>query len=195
MPPRGRWLTRANGLTLLRLLAAPLLARAILKGSASAGGVLFLVAVATDLVDGRVARRYGEDSRLGALADHVVDAAFVTFGCAALAQRGVLPAALAPLIALAFAQYALDSRALGAQGLRGSRLGRWNGIAYYAAVGVPVLRDALGVAWPPAPLVRALGWALLVSTLVSMADRLRRLATARRSPGSPDRGRASRSPR
>jgi CDP-diacylglycerol--glycerol-3-phosphate 3-phosphatidyltransferase len=185
MPSRGRWLTRANGLTLLRLLAAPALALAILAERRWLAGALFLLAVATDLADGPVARRYGEASGLGALADHAVDAAFVALASAALARRGLLPPALAPLIALAFVQYAIDSRAPLARGLRASRLGRWNGIAYYVAVGTAVLRDALGLAWPPTSLLRALGWALALSTLVSMADRLRRLARARRSPGSP----------
>ena len=57
--------------------------------------------------------------------------------------------------------------------LRPSRLGHWNGVAYYVIVAVPVMRDALGLAWPGAALVQAFGWLLVASTLVSMADRLR----------------------
>ena len=37
-------------------------------------GRLFVVAVATDLADGRVARRRGEVTPLGGFADHAVDA-------------------------------------------------------------------------------------------------------------------------
>jgi hypothetical protein len=104
----------------------------------------------------------------------------------------VLPVALAPLIALAFAQYALDSKLMRSRGLRGSALGRWNGIAYYVIVAVPVVRDALGLGWPGAGLVRALGWALVVSTLLSITDRLRLFARARGWCGAGTRDRSSR---
>jgi phosphatidylglycerophosphate synthase len=166
----SHWATRANALTLLRLLAVPALVIAVIGHHALIAGLLFALAVATDLADGWVARRYGEATPLGGLADHGVDALFVTAGCAAWAARGELPVWLPCAIALAFTQYALDSRS--APRLRASSLGRWNGIAYFVAVGIPTVRDALGIGWPPAGLVRAIGWLLLASTLVSMADRL-----------------------
>jgi hypothetical protein len=71
------------------------------------------------------------------------------------------------------------------EGLRASSLGRWNGIAYYVIVAVPVVRDALGLGWPGRRLVMALGWGLVATTGVSMVDRLRRLAASRRARGSP----------
>lgn len=169
------WSTRANALTLLRLLMAPALAGAVLHGVPVVAAALFALAVGTDFADGWVARRYGEATSFGGFADHLVDATFVTAGTAALAWGGALPAPLPWLIALAFAQYALDSRALAASGLVPSRLGRWNGIAYYAIIAVPIVRDALAIAWPGPQLVGALGWALVASTVVSMLDRLRLL--------------------
>jgi phosphatidylglycerophosphate synthase len=39
--------------------------------------------VATDWLDGRIARRFGETSALGGFLDHVTDAAFVSLGLAA----------------------------------------------------------------------------------------------------------------
>ncbi len=180
-----RWTTRANALTLLRLLAVPALVAAIAAGRPLLASAVFFLAVATDFADGWVARRYGEQSPLGGLVDHGVDATFVTAGCAALAWQCVLPAALPPLIALAFLQYSVDSRLLGGRTLRGSPLGRWNGIAYYVIVAVPIVRDALTWSWPSPELVTSLGWALVATTLLSMVDRLRRFAAARRAPGSP----------
>jgi len=185
MALRTRWVTRANGLTLLRLLAAPAFAAAVSAGAPRLAAALFTLAVATDFADGWVARRFGETSPCGALADHAVDAIFVSTGAAALAAAGVLPAPLPVLIACAFLQYAFDSRLTAARGLRASALGRWNGIGYYVIVGTPVWRDALGLGWPGAGLVTALGWGLVVSTGVSMGDRLRRLVLVRRSRGSP----------
>jgi cardiolipin synthase len=168
-----RWLTRANLLTLLRLVSAPALYLAVVGERAGMASGIFFFAVATDVADGWVARRYGEASPLGGLADHLVDAIFVTTGAAALAAGGVLPVFLAPLIAAAFTQYMLDSGALAMRGLRPSLLGRYNGIAYYVIVAVPIVRDSLDLAWPPPGLVLGLGWALVISTLLSMADRLR----------------------
>jgi phosphatidylglycerophosphate synthase len=167
------WLTRANGLSLLRVLVAPALAFAVTEGAAAAATALFWIAVATDVADGRVARCMDEVTPYGRLLDHAADAIFVTVGTAALAWTGALPVALPPLIAVAFLQYVFDSRSLEFREPRQSRLGHWNGIAYYVVVAVPIMRDALGLAWPEAVLVRALGWLLVALTLASMTDRLR----------------------
>jgi len=175
----GDWRTRANALTALRFAAAPVCALSIARGFHGAALGLFVLAVATDLVDGRVARRYGETSALGGLLDHASDASFVALGCLALALRGELPWLLPPLIAIAFAQYLLDSRVPQQAGrpregwaLRASSLGRWNGIGYFIALGIPVVRDGLSLGWPPAGWSLVIGWVLVVTTLVSMADRL-----------------------
>lgn len=173
MATRRVWVTRANGLSLLRILVAPVLAIAIADGAAAAAAGIFWLAVATDVADGRVARRRGEVTRYGRLFDHAADATFVGVGTAALASVAVLPVALPPLIVVAFLQYACDSRSTRIRALRWSRLGHWNGIAYYVIVAVPVMRDALGLSWPGAALVHAFGWLLVALTLVSMGDRLR----------------------
>jgi CDP-diacylglycerol--glycerol-3-phosphate 3-phosphatidyltransferase len=181
MDTAAAWSTRANALTLVRLLLAPALAAAVLSSAPGAAAVIFFVAVGTDFADGWLARRYGEATPFGGFADHAADAAFVVTATAALARTGVLPVGLPWLIAAAFAQYALDSRALAASGLFPSQLGRWNGIAYYVIAAIPIVRDALALGWPGAGLVRALAWALIASTVVSMFDRLRRLAARSRS--------------
>jgi len=167
----NRWRTRANALSLLRLVMAPALATAIVAGRAEFATTLFALAVATDFADGAVARRYGESSALGGLIDHAIDATFCVLGLAAHAAAGVVPWALPGLVAAAFAQYVLDSKSLAGRALRASRLGRWNGIAYFVAVAVPIVRDTLGWSWPGAALVWWLAAALCVATLVSMADR------------------------
>ncbi len=178
-PSPARLATRANALTLLRLLLAPLLVAAVLRGEPAVATALFFLAVATDFADGWVARRYGEVTPFGGFADHAVDATFVTAGTAALACNGVVPAILPALIALAFTQYALDSRVLASSGLVASQLGRWNGLAYYVLLATPLIRDTLALSWPSPALVRVLGWTLVVSTLLSMIDRLRLLAKRR----------------
>ena len=184
MQARRSWLTRANALTCLRLAAAPALVVAIRADAAWAATAVFALAVASDVADGIVARRFGEQSGLGRLIDHAADAVFVTAGAAALAHARVLPALLPTLIAASFLQYALDAKTAKTSGPRPSTLGRWNGIAYYAIVAIPIVRDALGIDWPGSALVMALGWLLIGSTLLSMADRVigSRIRAALRSP-------------
>jgi phosphatidylglycerophosphate synthase len=178
----GRWLTPANALTALRLLAALPFVLAIRAGAPLVAALVFTLAAASDFADGRVARRRGESSSFGGLLDHSVDAFFVSAGAAALASVGVLPVPLAPLIAFAFLQYAFDSKPTRTRALRASSLGRVNGIAYYVIVAVPVVRDALALGWPGPGLVRALGWLLVGSTLLSILDRL--LARDSRASGT-----------
>jgi len=179
--PRPRLRTAANALTGLRLVSAPVAALAVHRGASLLALALFALAVATDLLDGKLARRHGEASSLGGLFDHATDASFVSLGLLAYAMSGVVPLLLPLLVAAAFLQYVLDSRVLRGRTLRGSVLGRWNGVAYYVLLGIPVIRDGVGLGWPPNALVRSIGWALVATTLLSMALRARPWPAARRS--------------
>ena len=164
-------LTAANVLTGLRLASVPFFAAAILHGAVALAVALFALAVATDFFDGRVARLRGEATPFGGLLDHTTDALFVTAGLGAFAWHGVVPAPLPFLVLAAFLQYVLDSRAHAGRRLRASRIGRYNGIAYFALVATPLVRDLCGLTWPAPSVVRALGWALVATTALSIGDR------------------------
>ncbi len=181
----GQWLGFANAITAIRFPLAPLCAWSILNDAAMLAAVSFGVAVASDLLDGRVARLRGEVSRLGGLLDHTSDALFVAAGLAALASLGSVPWVLPPLVLLAFLQYALDSQVLAGKKLRTSRIGRLNGIAYFVLLGIPLVRDVLELPWPAPGLVFGLGWFLVASTGISMADRGWAFWLSRRVPASP----------
>ena len=176
------WRTPANALTLLRLAIAPALAAAILREAWLPATGLFWLAVATDVADGALARRHGQSSPLGGFLDHLTDALFCSVGLAALALQGVVTALLPIGVLVAFTQYAWDSRVVQGKALRASWLGRWNGIAYYVIVAVPIVRDALGLAWPGPVTVQALAWGLVATTVVSIVSRV---VSLRRAPGSP----------
>jgi phosphatidylglycerophosphate synthase len=132
---------------------------------------LFALAVVSDLLDGRLARRRGAVSRHGRLLDHGADFAFVTAGLLAAAWRGALPLLLPLGIALAFAQYVLDSHLLHREpGLRMSRIGRWNGVLYFVPLGGVCLAD-LGVPGLETA-TRMTAWLLVATTALSIGDRL-----------------------
>jgi len=175
------WMTWANALTAVRLAITLPCACAIWRAQWTFAGALFVVAVATDVFDGVVARRRNEASTLGGLLDHSIDATFVTVTLAALAMIGAAPAPLPALAIAAFAQYVWDSKALTGAPLRASVLGRWNGIGYYALVGTATLKRTFGADWLPDDAVLAAGWLLVVTTLASMTDRALALWRIRRA--------------
>jgi phosphatidylglycerophosphate synthase len=142
------------------------------------------VAIATDFLDGVIARRRGTASTAGRVFDHTTDCLFVTSGLAAAVSRGALPWILPALVAAAFVQYVVDSYWLHrGRSLRTSRLGRWNGILYFAPLGGDIL-IRLGVSGLQ-PVLTLLVWALVVSTVLSMGERLWAVTALRRgAPGS-----------
>ena len=141
-PPR--LFTWANAVTLARLLIVPVLVWSILQERALLAFTLFVAACASDFADGGLARRLGQSSSLGGLLDHATDATLIVAGLAALSMRDLVPTLLPLLVAAAFLQYVLDSRAATGQPLRPNPIGHWNGIAYYVLLGTPLVRDAAG---------------------------------------------------
>ena len=137
--------------------------------------LMLVVAVITDYCDGPLARRLGTASPGGMLFDHSTDFIFVTCGLAGAAWAGLLTPLLPMLIVVAFSQYVLDSYFWYRQKrLRMSRLGRLNGIFYFvplfiiAAARLPLPPELSTVLLD---LSRLVAWALLASTLASIADR------------------------
>lgn len=172
----------ANALTAIRLLLVAPFAFSMARGderSALFALILWTVALATDFLDGPIARRRGTVSALSGAFDHTSDFLFVVSGIFAGATRGVFPWILPICITAAFAQYAIDSYWLHRQiKFRGSKLGRYNGMLYFVPPCMDIL-IRLGVRFLQ-PLPTILAWALVVSTLVSMSQRLifSRLAAA-----------------
>jgi phosphatidylglycerophosphate synthase len=175
------YLTWANGLTLLRLLAIGPVAWAITDGHWAIACALFVLAVITDLADGPLARRFGHASPFGGLFDHGTDALFVITALTALALAGFITLILPLLVALAFIQYMFDSKALAGAELRTSLVGRNNGIAYFVMVGIPVVRETFAIGWPPDAWIAVLAWMLVTSTGISMLDRAVTLIRQRQS--------------
>ena len=168
----------ANLLTGVRLLLALPAAMAFARPGLVAPLVLLailVVAIATDYLDGIVARRAGTASSRGQLFDHATDFLFVTSGLTGAALGDAVVPALPLFIVVAFSQYVLDSYLLYRdKQLRMSFLGRWNGIFYFVplvVIAVSRLEFLVGVADMFAALVLGLSYLLLLSTVVSIIDR------------------------
>lgn len=168
----------AHCLTGLRLLLVLPTALAFARPGLVMPAILLtfiVVAIVTDILDGRIARNRGTASSAGQLFDHTTDFLFVTSGLAGAAYSGLVTPWLPPLIVVAFAQYVLDSRFLHKQKqLRMSFIGRWNGILYFVPLVVLALARLeflAGLAELLTTLAAWCAWGLLVSTLVSIMDR------------------------
>ncbi|HEV3062956.1 MAG TPA: CDP-alcohol phosphatidyltransferase family protein [Vicinamibacterales bacterium] len=173
----------ANALTAVRLLLA--LPLAILLASNDerapyAAAAAIVIAIVSDLIDGPVARRRKTAGAFGGTFDHATDCVFVVSGLIGGVLRGVFPWLLPVLVVAAFTQYTADSYWFHRQGgLRGSRIGRYNGILYF----FPLCGDTLvrlGLAFLR-PAVTALCWVLVSSTCISIGERFMLARQARQT--------------
>jgi len=163
----------ANALTALRLLLVAPFSFFMVRGDARSALfalVVWVVALATDFLDGPIARRRGTVSALSGTFDHTTDFIFVTSGLFAGAVRGAFPWILPVCITAAFAQYVIDSYWIHRQiKLRGSKLGRYNGMLYFVPTCMETL-TRLGAHFLR-PVRTILVWGLVLSTLISMGQR------------------------
>jgi cardiolipin synthase (CMP-forming) len=91
-PDGGRVLTVPNLISLVRLLGVPLFLYLLLVARADVAAVVVLaVGGTTDWVDGFIARRLGQVSRLGELLDPMADRLYILATLVAFTARDVVP--------------------------------------------------------------------------------------------------------
>jgi len=170
----SQYFSLPNAITAIRLLLIVPFALLMANGEQRSGIlalIVYAVALGSDFVDGPLARRTGTVTSIGGTFDHATDFLFVTAGLFAGASRGVFPWILPSLIVVAFVQYFIDSYWIHRHGgLRKSNLGRYNGMLYF----VPLLLEIpirMGARLFQ-PLLTVLVWGLVVSTMISIVQRL-----------------------
>jgi cardiolipin synthase len=75
---RSAVLTTANQLTLLRIVFVPVFVILLVYGQTGWALMTFLAAGITDVLDGTIARRYGQKTRVGAFLDPIADKLLMT---------------------------------------------------------------------------------------------------------------------
>src|SRR5688500_15229326 len=95
--PRSANLNLPNAITIARILLAPVFIWMLLADAGADGGlrwaaaVLFILAIATDWVDGAIARKQGLVTDLGKLLDPIADKVLTGGALVALSMLGELP--------------------------------------------------------------------------------------------------------
>jgi phosphatidylglycerophosphate synthase len=173
------WKITANLLSASRFLLAGLWLAAHAWGNRRPGmlGLIALAAAASDFADGPVARMAGSSDEFGRWLDALADIAFILVALSCEAGAGAIPAYIPVLIALSFAQYALDSVViLGSAVPVASRLGHWAGVLNYLLV------IALAFARPPRLAGRLIRSAAPFIGILYLAAIIERALNYRRPP-------------
>jgi CDP-diacylglycerol--glycerol-3-phosphate 3-phosphatidyltransferase len=165
-----------NALTLLRIFFVPLLVAALVEQNLFIHEFLalsiFLVAAATDLLDGYLARKWGQITTVGMLLDPIADKLLISAALISLVEVHRVPAWIVILIVgREFAVSGLRSIAA-AEGytIQASELGKTKMISQVTAV-VVVLAS---IHWPQiATLATVCLWGTMVFTLASAVDYFR----------------------
>lgn len=176
-------MTIANVLTSLRLLMVPLFIAASLGRRFDVAFFLFVGAALTDAVDGWIARRFNQHSRLGALLDPAADKTMMVSGFVVFTIPGLAPFEL-PLgltitvlmrdVLIVLVAYLIFTRAR-IETFPPSVPGKISTIVQAVALGVTIAAN-MWLAPVALPLLRIAHGAALVMTLYSGLDYLRRWA-------------------
>jgi CDP-diacylglycerol--glycerol-3-phosphate 3-phosphatidyltransferase len=127
----------------VRILLAPVVMALVLAGSDTAAAIVFAIAAATDWVDGRLARRWGVTTPLGAFLDTTADKLLVATALIALvAVDRVSPWVTLVIVGREFTILGLRAAvAVGGRGIMDtSMLGKWKATIQFAAITVAMVR-------------------------------------------------------
>jgi len=95
---RADWINLANALTLSRVLLVPVLAYLLAHGEYRPALWVFLAAGLSDALDGFVARRFNQITRVGAILDPLADKFVIVSAVLMLAWLDLLPPLIAVLV-------------------------------------------------------------------------------------------------
>jgi len=163
-------------LTLVRIVLVPLIMVFLISSSrvnVLIAAVIFIAASLTDWLDGRMARRLNQVTRLGTLLDPVADKLLVAAALVSLVHVDMIPAWMAVVII---------GRELAVTGLRGvaismgvvvpaSAFGKSKTASQYVAITLLILEKGVPADFMPFHLVSGVTlWVAMTLTIVSGAD-------------------------
>lgn len=126
----------------LRVILAPVVMALLLGGSDDLATIVFLIGASTDWLDGRLARRWGVTTALGAFLDTTADKLLVTTALIALVAVGRgSPWVALVIIGREFTILGLRAAvASGGGRFETSLLGKWKATVQFVAIALAMLR-------------------------------------------------------
>ena len=148
----------------LRVLLCPVVMALVLGGSYDAAAVVFVVAAATDWFDGRLARRWGVTTRLGAFLDTTADKLLVTSALIALVSvQRASPWVALIIVGREFTILGLRAAVeSGGRRFETSMLGKWKATVQFVAITLAILRPDVIIAGAYLD-----QWAMVIAALVT----------------------------
>ena len=159
-----------NIVTLARIALVPVLILLLKDHEYAAGLIVFVIAGASDALDGFLAKRLNVQSRLGAILDPVADKLLLVSAYVMLAVLEHIPFWLVLVVVfrdlLIVGGYMLYTSHAGPVKMRPSILSKLNTLMQITLVAVILAQQAAGLAWP---LAEILVYIVLATTVVSGA--------------------------
>ena len=166
-------LSLPNQLTMLRLLLLPFILIAMVYRRHETALVLFLAAAATDVIDGTIARRFGQKTELGAYLDPLADKLLLSSAFIAQALIGTIPWWLTILVlsrdVVILATIVAVILATPTRDFPPSVFGKMNTDVQATTISVVILNNAHPTGLATAG-ITVLIWAVAATTLVSAAE-------------------------
>lgn len=169
-PVSDRVLTVPNVISLARLLALPFIVVDLIAGRAARALVVLAVFAATDWLDGYLARRLDQVSRLGALLDPVSDRALFIVVGVAFVVAGILPLWAIVVLLLRDGLVTLVGGVLLLRGARTPEVTRVGKVStfglMFALVGFLLAAVVGDGAQAPDPIIAASSWVVFAVSIV-----------------------------
>jgi cardiolipin synthase len=195
----SRIFTAANVVSVIRLMAIPVFLVLVIRDQLVAAFVLLVAAVLTDFVDGMIARRMNEITKLGQFLDPFADRLFIAATVIALAIQGVVPWEFVIAVMLRDALLGIGGIVMSRYGHATLPVKWWGKVATFGLLfvlplfllsvmitefgSVTVGEVLMMVAWPIAAVAVVLYWVVGFSYLFD-AISLARIATRERGNSS-----------
>jgi cardiolipin synthase (CMP-forming) len=172
--PRASFSRLPNLITLARIALVPVLILLLKDQEYAAGLIVFVIAGASDALDGYLAKRLNVQSRMGAILDPVADKLLLVSAYVMLTVLGHIPFWLMLVVTfrdlLIVVGYVVYTSHAGPVKMRPSVLSKLNTLAQIALATLILAQQAAGLDWPLT--VNVLVIAVLVTTVVSGAHYL-----------------------
>lgn len=160
--PSDAILTAPNAITLSRLLMIPVFVwLALVRKHDAAAWVVGFVLGSTDWVDGMVARRFGQVSKVGIAIDPLVDRLAVLSIAAVLVVRDLIPLWAIGIVVLREVLLLAAVPVLAARGVERPSVTRTGKLGFFMLMWAFAAFYAATVPDPEVPQARLVGWALL----------------------------------